>query len=68
MVVLAILCVPLILFFSSVDETQDISTQSRGGDILNNKIIKNTNINQYPSDNNLIAQYQTQAKQQAHLI
>ena len=66
MVVLAILCVPLILFFSSVDETQDISTQSRGGDILNNKIIKNTNINQYPSDNNLIAQYQTQAKQQAH--
>ena len=38
--VLAILCVPLILFFSSVDETQDISTQSRGGDILNNKIIK----------------------------
>jgi hypothetical protein len=55
LVVLAILCVPLILFFSSVDETQDISTQSRGGDILNNKIIKNTNINQYPSDNNLIA-------------
>ena len=40
LVVLAILCVPLILFFSSVDETQDISTQSRGGDILNNKIIK----------------------------
>ena len=33
LVVLAILCVPLILFFSSVDETQDISTQSRGGDI-----------------------------------
>lgn len=57
LVVLAILCVPLVLFFSSVDETQDISTQSRGGDVLNNKIIKNTNINQYPN-NNLIASVQ----------
>ncbi len=57
LVALAILCIPLILFFSSVDETQDISTQSRGGDILNNKIIKHTNINQYPN-NNLIAQVQ----------
>lgn len=57
LVALAILCIPLILFFSSVDETQDISTQSRGGDILNNKIIKHTNINQYPN-NNLIAPVQ----------
>lgn len=47
LIVLSVLCVPLILFFSSVDETKDISTQTRGGDILNENIIKNTDIRKY---------------------
>lgn len=35
---LAILSVPLILITSGVDETKDISTQARGGDILNKEL------------------------------
>lgn len=48
---LAILSVPLILITSGVDETKDISTQARGGDILNKRIIKETHIDQYPKEN-----------------